>query len=427
MRAASFAAPAPYPPWHVIPGRGRIARRRRVETFAKGERNGTSDQSKNQTQSKETQHSDRLVNRGVLLSRRLGLVSLTSGLLPSGFGVAPPSAGAKLNLEYDGVPSVAYAFDATLEVVALRNSIPPQWETEFGKVTRKGKVSISTAATPKDVYSDLKKASSSLGVLNGLNGVGFNAAMTQQQPGLPGPNGFVPPTEAQLAAANRSKKKANSTTKKDGKTKIAKADVVSLGDEFLAPAVANGLVLPLDESVLCSDWYQRLPKVWRRLGSRNFVDGTMVDPPAPTRRYDANTKRGFKPTVVSPNAPGATSVYGVPYRWGCTLFAYRVDKIPKALLLEIERDNGGFDWPDLWRPEFEKKLAFGSGTRTQLSAALRSENFSANEKNGPLSSQKVTDKLHQLREKQLLVQDDLQYAQVRISFTESRDCFPIQD
>tara|TARA_B110000305_G_scaffold113608_1_gene127844 strand:- start:8513 stop:8827 length:315 start_codon:yes stop_codon:yes gene_type:complete len=104
-----------------------------------------------------------------------------------------------------------------------------------------------------------------------------------------------------------------------------------------------------------------------------------------------------------------------------------VDKIPKALLLEIERDNGGFDWPDLWRPEFEKKLAFGSGTRTQLSAALRSENFSANEKNGPLSSQKVTDKLHQLREKQLLVQDDLQYAQVRISFTESRDCFPIQD
>ena len=350
--------------------------------------------------SPENQVDDRLVTEGVLLSRRLGLVAGTSALLTlETFGLAPPSAQSKLTLEYDGIPQVAYAFDATLEVVALRNSVPSQWENEFNKFTRKGKVRLSTAATPKDVFGDLKKASVRL---NGIGGTGY-----LPPPGLPGPNGFAPLTPAQMKEMQNSKKQKSK--KKDGKTKIAKADLVSLGDEFLAPAIASGLILPLDNSIVTQDWYGRVPFNWRQLVSRNGIDGGLVAPPSP--QNSSSKKAGFKSIVASPNSGTATSIYGVPYRWGCTLIAYRTDKVPKQVLDEIENVNGGFDWRDLWRPEFKKKVAIGSGARLLLTAALRSSGFSANDGKGPAASNFVFDRLQQLRTDQLLVQDDLQYAQ----------------
>ena len=110
-------------------------------------------------------------------------------------------------------------------------------------------------------------------------------------------------------------------------------------------------------------------------------------------------------------------MYGTPYRWGCTLIAYRIDKIPASL-----RDHPPCDWEDLWRPEYKRRVAIGGGSRTMLTAALRAEGLSANAvdmsgsgsgggRGGGGGGDAVRNRLYDLRKRQLLVQDDKQYIQ----------------
>ena len=124
--------------------------------------------------------------------------------------------------------------------------------------------------------------------------------------------------------------------------------MVSLGDEFLSAAVANGLIVPFDVSVTTKAWYARLPARWRRLASR-APDGTLAPPPPPASSSSSASNQRF----------GSSVVYGVPYRWGATLIAFRSDKLPKATLDAIAR-SGGIDWLDLWRPELRGRVAFGA-------------------------------------------------------------------
>ena len=80
------------------------------------------------------------------------------------------------------------------------------------------------------------------------------------------------------------------------------------------------------------------------------------------------------PNVGAARHPAdASTVYGVPYRWGCQLIAYRVDKLPASM-----RDRPPRDWSDLWRPEFAKRVALPGGPRAMLTAATRAEGLSAN-------------------------------------------------
>lgn len=298
--------------------------------------------------------------------------------------VDPARASAKLALVYDGVPSVAYAFDATLEVVALRGSVPSQWEAEFNKTLRKGKLSLSTAATPKDAYDALRRASASAGAYPGTS-----APPSTPRPGVPGPGGFAPPSPERLAADARREKDG-----KGGKSKTAKADVVSLGDEYLAAAIANGLIVPLDGSVATRPWYGRLPEVWRRVVSR-FPDGSPAPPPPP----------GARGASLGPAA-----VYGVPYRWGATVIAYRSDKLPRDVSRSIAA-NGGIDWPDLWRPELRRRVAFGGGPRALLTASLRAAGASANDPRAVGRVPGARARLDRLRDEQLLTTDAAQYVQ----------------
>ena len=397
MRAACFAVPA-VPRSRARPeGRGRLARRRGGPAANASRRDVETDEEA----SKQSLCDDRPVD-GATLSRRAGLVigaaALTQAVPVSNSAVWPSPASAKLALEYDGVPAVAYAFDATLEVVALRGSVPSQWEAEFNRTLRKGKVTLSTAATPKDLYESLKRASTAANV-GALQG-------NMPRPGVPGPGGFAAPTPAQLAANSASGTKKTKSKKADGKSKTAKADVVSLGDEFLAGAVANGLVLPLDASVASQAWYDRLPTRFRRLASRN-PDGSPATPPTPT---PSAARRGSSALAVASSQSTASVVYGVPYRWGATLIAYRSDKLPVSLINTID-ENGGIDWTDLWRPEFKRRVAFGGGPRALLTASLRAEGLSANDPRGLGASSAVTTRLNALRDDQLLTTDDAQYAQ----------------
>jgi len=204
MRAACFAV-------------RRCLARGRDPKNAAGSRGGEADPAANASRrdvetdeeaSKQSLCDDRPVD-GATLSRRAGLVigaaALTQAVPVSNSAVWPSPASAKLALEYDGVPAVAYAFDATLEVVALRGSVPSQWEAEFNRTLRKGKVTLSTAATPKDLYESLKRASTAANV-GALQG-------NMPRPGVPGPGGFAAPTPAQLAANSASGTKKNQIKK----------------------------------------------------------------------------------------------------------------------------------------------------------------------------------------------------------------------
>ena len=393
MRAACFAAPA-VPCSRARPeGRGRVARRRGGPAANASTRHVETDED----DPKRTNRDDRPVEPlGATLSRRVGLVMGATAFAqavpdPHSTFLAPPRASAKLALEYDGVPAVAYAFDATLNVVALRGSVPSQWEAEFNRTLRKGKLSLSTAATPREAYDVLKRACASVGAFPGTG-----APPTTPRPGVPGPGGFAPPTPEQLAADARKKKEK--PKRGDGKSKTAKADVVSLGDEYLAAAVANGLVAPLDTAVTAKAWYARLPARWRRLASR-FPDGTPAPPPPPS---------GSGRAAAAAGAPSV--VYGVPYRWGATLIAYRTDKLDRDVTRSID-ENGGIDWADLWRPELRRRVAVGGGPRALLTASLRAEGLSANDPRGLKELPGVRARLCGLRDDQLLTTDETQVVQ----------------
>ena len=126
-----------------------------------------------------------------------------------------------------------------------------------------------------------------------------------------------------------------------GANSAANADAVTVGDSWLGQAVAGGLIAPIPRAE-ASRWLARLPPRWAPLLRRRACDG-----------------------ACCPDAP----VWGVPYRWGCVLFAVRTDRAATA---------GVADWADLLRPELARRVAAPDAPRLLLSAALRSLGVSAN-------------------------------------------------
>jgi spermidine/putrescine-binding protein len=315
-----------------------------------------------------------------------------------------------MELMYEGRPTTAYVFVVPLNVVALRGSVPQQWDKEFNQtMAGKGKVSLSTAAAPGDIYAELLKTVPPVVPGAGLSPAEFIAGKRGPPFSTRADLEFEDPNTVALATAAASEakaKKSKASKKQDGK--YARADVVTLGDEFLAPAIAAGLILPLDDTASKSDWYRRLPPVWRQLVSRDPRSGL----PVPARGATTSSVSSTEVTPAPARAPVA--VYGTPYRFGCTLIAYRVDKLPASM-----KDRPPCDWADLWRPEFKGKVAIGGGARTMLTAALRAEGRSANAEDmrqagvggGGGGRDAVRNRLTDLRRQQLLVQDDAQYIQ----------------
>jgi spermidine/putrescine-binding protein len=116
---------------------------------------------------------------------------------------------------------------------------------------------------------------------------------------------------------------------------------VTLGDAWLAPAIASGLIAPIPRAE-ASRWLARLPAGWAALLRRRASDG----------------------------APAADApLWGVPYRWGCLLFAIRTD---------VAETAGVADWADLLRPSLRRRVATVASPRELLAAALRSLGASAN-------------------------------------------------
>jgi len=120
------------------------------------------------------------------------------------------------------------------------------------------------------------------------------------------------------------------------------ADLVSLGDYWLTPAIRQGLIQPLRPQPW-THWAQ-VPERWQALVRRD--------------------RQG----MLQPNG----EVWAAPYRWGTTLIAYREDAFQRLGWQPT-------DWPDLWRSELRHRLSLLDQPREVIGLALKSLGYSYNE------------------------------------------------
>eukprot|EP00850_Spirogloea_muscicola_P021421 SM000249S08232 [mRNA] locus=s249:182713:186126:+ [translate_table: standard] len=219
-----------------------------------------------------------------------------------------------------------YALTVPLNIVALRGSIPPVWLKEFAKAqSKRAKISV-----------DFK--------------------------------GELEPIATDLATAAR-------TGKLKKKSAMA-ADLVTLGDSWLACAVSAGLVVPMEDAET-SKWLKQLHPVWQKVLRRDSEG-----------RYDP---QGL--------------IWGAPYRWGCTVVAYRKDLLTSKGMLPIQ------DWKDLFRPELAGRVSMVNAPREVVGVALKSLDQAYNVhdlEEVPGGMQAVVDRLTALR-RQVRVFDNVHY------------------
>jgi putative spermidine/putrescine transport system substrate-binding protein len=124
-------------------------------------------------------------------------------------------------------------------------------------------------------------------------------------------------------------------------TAVAAAGLVTLGDYWLATAIQQGLLQPLQPAQL--PHWQQLPSAWQQLVRRD--------------------EQGR----VASQGP----VWGAPYRWGMTVLAYRKDKFQRL----------GWqprDWSDLWRPELQQRISLLDQAREVIGLTLKKLGHSYN-------------------------------------------------
>ncbi|NEP87985.1 MAG: extracellular solute-binding protein [Okeania sp. SIO2C2] len=127
-------------------------------------------------------------------------------------------------------------------------------------------------------------------------------------------------------------------------TNINIANLVTLGDYWLANAIKQELIQPLNSEAL-QNW-NKLPEKWQKLVKRN--------------------NQGY--------ADPQGKIWAAPYQWGTTLIAYRVDKF-KTLGWQPT------DWSDLWREELRHRFSLLNQPREVIGLTLKKLGKSYNVKN----------------------------------------------
>jgi putative spermidine/putrescine transport system substrate-binding protein len=120
------------------------------------------------------------------------------------------------------------------------------------------------------------------------------------------------------------------------------ADLVTLGDFWLAIAIQQKLIQPIDWELM----WKGLPPIWLDL----------------VRRDDQGD--------LNPNG----KIWAAPYRWGTLMIAYQPEKF-KALGWTPK------DWSDLWRPELKGHISLPDSPRSVIGLVLKKLGQSANAPN----------------------------------------------
>lgn len=121
-------------------------------------------------------------------------------------------------------------------------------------------------------------------------------------------------------------------------------NLVTLGDYWLAAAIEQKLIQPLDPNAL--QLWSKLPQRWQEL----------------VRRNDQG----------QPDQQG--KVWAAPYRWGYTMIIYNRDKL-KSLGWQPK------DWRDLWREELRDRISLPNHPREVIGLALKQLGKSYNTEN----------------------------------------------
>lgn len=124
---------------------------------------------------------------------------------------------------------------------------------------------------------------------------------------------------------------------------IAHSDLVTLGDYWLAQAIEQKLIQPLEPAKL-KHWLT-LPSRWQELVRRNAQG--------------------------QPDAGG--KVWAAPYRWGNTVIAYNKDKFKSLGWTPT-------DWSDLWREELRDRISLLDQPREVIGLVLKKLGQSYNTK-----------------------------------------------
>lgn len=119
------------------------------------------------------------------------------------------------------------------------------------------------------------------------------------------------------------------------------ANWVTLGDYWLAPAIRQNLLQPVEVAAL--DHWQELPEPWAQLVQR---DGNGL--PDPTGQ-----------------------VWGVPYRWSSLAILYNPDQ-------RSSKSAPITQWADLLRPEFNRRVIVPNHPRLVIGLGLKAVGASAN-------------------------------------------------
>lgn len=123
-----------------------------------------------------------------------------------------------------------------------------------------------------------------------------------------------------------------------------KIDLVTLGNYWLKLAIQKGLIEPLEIAKL-TNWSKISPSFQQVVKRNNQGD---------------LSKTG--------------QIWGAPYRWGCTMIAYRND-IFKNLGWQPT------DWQDLWREEIKHRLSLLNQPREIIGLTLKKLGYSYNSEN----------------------------------------------
>jgi putative spermidine/putrescine transport system substrate-binding protein len=147
-------------------------------------------------------------------------------------------------------------------------------------------------------------------------------------------------------------------------------DLVMLGDAWLAKAIEWQLIQPIDP-IRLSRWLSLSTQpLWQNLVKRNA-------------RGQLDLKG---------------QIWGVPYRWGSTVLAYRIDRFKQLGWTPS-------DWSDLWNPQLQGAISLPDSARATIGLTLKKLGYSYNTQNVNRVP-KLTEHLQKLHQQTKLYSSD---------------------
>ncbi|MGL5082557.1 MAG: extracellular solute-binding protein [Microcoleaceae cyanobacterium] len=209
-----------------------------------------------------------------------------------------------------------------LRIEILKNSVPVQMLSQFRRsLPNHPPLDIVPKPQLQDLYDVLRKL------------------QPRSQNSTPAPE--PSPSSSQSVSDWLSNLRLWGSSNRSPSVNVPPADLVLIGDYWLAAAIRQGLVQSLNPALL-SQWNQ-LPDPWQALVRRNAQG--------------------------EPDPQG--TVWGAPYRWGTTVIAYRADKFER---LGWEPQ----DWSDLWREELHDRISLLDQPREVIGLTLKKLGHSYN-------------------------------------------------